>query len=48
MNRNGWALSGLMKTLEMQGKKKEAQDIKTRLEKSWQHADVKLKDGIVI
>jgi tetratricopeptide (TPR) repeat protein len=45
---NGWALSGLMKTLEMQGKKKEAQDIKTRLEKSWQHADVKLKDGIVI
>jgi tetratricopeptide (TPR) repeat protein len=39
---NGWALFGLMKALEAQGKTEEAALAKSRFEKAWATADVKL------
>jgi Flp pilus assembly protein TadD len=39
---NGWALYGLMKALEAQGKTEQAALTKERLEKAWSRADVKL------
>lgn len=39
---NGWSLFGLMKALEAQNKTDEAAVIRTRFEKAWARADVKL------
>jgi tetratricopeptide (TPR) repeat protein len=39
---NGWSLFGLMKALETQNKTEEAAIIRSRFEKAWAHADVKL------
>jgi tetratricopeptide (TPR) repeat protein len=39
---NGWALYGLMKSLEAQNKTEQAALIKSRFEKAWARADVKL------
>ncbi len=39
---NGWALYGLMKALEAQGKAEQAALVKNRFEKAWSRADVKL------
>lgn len=39
---NGWALDGLYKSLEKQGKNKEAEITKTRFEKAWKYADIML------
>jgi tetratricopeptide (TPR) repeat protein len=39
---NGWALMGLMKSCEAQGKAKEAADAKTRFEKAWKAADIQI------
>ncbi len=39
---NGWALYGLLKALEAQGKTEQAALVKSRLEKAWSRADVKL------
>jgi tetratricopeptide (TPR) repeat protein len=39
---NGWALYGLMKSLEAQNKTEQAALIKSRFEKAWSRADVKL------
>jgi len=39
---NGWALYGLTKALEAQGKTDQAALVKERLEKAWSRADVKL------
>jgi tetratricopeptide (TPR) repeat protein len=39
---NGWALFGLMKSLEAQKRAAEAAAIKSRFEKAWAHADVVL------
>jgi tetratricopeptide (TPR) repeat protein len=39
---NGWALYGLMQSLEAQGKKEQAADVKKRFKKAWKRADVKL------
>jgi hypothetical protein len=39
---NGWSLFGLSRSLEVQGKKDEAKQVRARFEKAWQHADVKL------
>ncbi|UCD12696.1 MAG: hypothetical protein JSU88_06380 [Nitrospinaceae bacterium] len=39
---NGWALNGLMKSLDAQGKKAEARAVRVRFEKAWAFADMKL------
>jgi tetratricopeptide (TPR) repeat protein len=39
---NGWSLYGLARSLEAQGKKAEAAEVKERFERVWQRADVKL------
>jgi tetratricopeptide (TPR) repeat protein len=39
---NGWALHGLMTSLQAQGKKKQAAAAGAQLQKAWAHADVKL------
>jgi tetratricopeptide (TPR) repeat protein len=39
---NGWSLTGLAKSLEAQGKSKEATEAKDRLAKSWDQADVEV------
>ncbi len=39
---NGWALYGLVKALEAQGKTEQAAVAKERFEKAWSRADVKL------
>jgi len=36
---NGWALFGLMRSLEMQGRDSEADDVRRRYQEAWQHAD---------
>jgi TolA-binding protein len=36
---NGWSLIGLQKSLERQGKTKEATEVKARLEKAWPNAE---------
>jgi tetratricopeptide (TPR) repeat protein len=40
---NGWALFGLMKALEAQGKTEDAELIRKRFEKAWSLADVKIQ-----
>ena len=39
---NGWALNGLYKALQKQGKAAEAQVVKKRFDKAWQYADTDL------
>jgi tetratricopeptide (TPR) repeat protein len=39
---NGWALHGLAKSLQAQGKTAEAQTVQARLTKAWEGADVRL------
>ncbi len=39
---NGWALFGLAQSLDEQGKKQEASEVRGRFDKIWQRADVKL------
>lgn len=39
---NGWALFGLWKALEAQGKRKDAAMVKTQFDKAWSGADVQL------
>lgn len=39
---NGWALVGLHDALQKQGKDKLAQAVKSRFDKAWQYADVKI------
>lgn len=36
---NGWSLLGLQKSLELQGKTKDAADVKARLDKAWPNAE---------
>ncbi len=38
---SGWSLSGLLDTLEAQGKKAEAALVEARLRKAWRDADVR-------
>jgi tetratricopeptide (TPR) repeat protein len=40
--KNGWSLTGLMQSLEAQGKKEETAQVKVELDKAWAGADVKL------
>ncbi len=44
---NGWALNGLHKSLEMQGKFDEARVIKSRFDKSWQWANITLQGSLI-
>jgi len=39
---NGWSLFGLMKSLETQGRKSEAAQVRARFREAWKHADVEL------
>lgn len=39
---NGWGLLGLAKSLEAQGKKGEAEQVRARLQKAWSKADVEI------
>jgi tetratricopeptide (TPR) repeat protein len=39
---NGWSLYGLSQSLAMQGKAQEAEAVKRRFERAWQHADIAL------
>jgi predicted Zn-dependent protease len=39
---NGWSLSGLEASLERQGRKGEAADVKARLDQSWRAADTQV------
>jgi len=39
---NGWSLHGLMKSLDVQGKQTAAIEVRSRFEKAWAHADLKL------
>ena len=47
LRNNGWALTGLLVSLEKQGKKKEVGVVKSRLEKAWKRADVELENSVV-
>ena len=39
---NGWSLWGLKKSLEMQGKQGEAEQLESRFENAWAWADIEL------
>lgn len=45
---NGWALYGLMQSLESQGRRDEAQAVRTRYEKAWQRADITLTSSRIL
>lgn len=45
---NGWSLFGLYKSLEHQGKRKEAKKIKQQFEKAWKWADFELEESRVL
>lgn len=45
---NGWALFGLMQSLESQGRRQEAQVVRARFEKAWQRADVTLTSSRIL
>ncbi|GAA5520101.1 hypothetical protein Asal01_00031 [Fodinibius salicampi] len=42
---NGWSLYGLWQSLQAQGKKSEADEIKKKFEEAWKYADVKLTES---
>jgi tetratricopeptide (TPR) repeat protein len=42
---NGWALYGLMRSLERQNKTQEAQPIKARFDRVWKNADIQLSSS---
>lgn len=42
---NGWSLFGLARSLELQGKADEARPVRSRFEKAWADADVKLSSS---
>lgn len=45
---NGWALYGLMQSLEAQGRGDEAQAVRARYEKAWQRADLTLTSSRIL
>lgn len=40
---NGWGLYGLMRALELQGRKEEAAQVEARFDEVWQGADIRIK-----
>ncbi len=47
LKRNGWALMGLYRSLEGQGKTAEARDVKKQFEEAWRNATVRLKSSVL-
>ncbi|SIS52494.1 hypothetical protein SAMN05421766_102558 [Zobellia uliginosa] len=47
LRQNGWSLMGLYQSLRLQGKKEEAQTIKTEFDKAWEHADIKIETSVL-
>jgi tetratricopeptide (TPR) repeat protein len=45
---NGWALRGLMNVYEMNGNKKKLQTTKSRFEKAWAFADIKISSSRIL
>lgn len=41
--KNGWALNGLIESLQLQNKHQEARQVKEQMDKAWQYADIQLK-----
>lgn len=41
----GWSLAGLERALMAQGKKRDAETVRRRIEKAWQYADVPVRPG---
>lgn len=44
---NGWALSGLLESLENQNRTDEAEGVKLRFERAWQWANVELQGSLI-
>lgn len=44
---NGWALMGLAKSLNGQGRKKEAAEIQAQFDKAWARADAKIESSVL-
>jgi tetratricopeptide (TPR) repeat protein len=44
---NGWSLFGLEKSLRAQSRNDEADAVRQRFEKAWQHADIQLSQSVV-
>jgi tetratricopeptide (TPR) repeat protein len=44
---NGWSLSGLQASLERQGRRSEATEVKARFDQAWSRADTELAGGLV-
>ncbi|MFM7785120.1 MAG: tetratricopeptide repeat protein, partial [Gammaproteobacteria bacterium] len=40
---NGWALYGLMRSLQLQGREEEAAAVDARFERAWKDADIRIK-----
>ena len=45
---NGWALKGLFQSLEKQGEKQAAREVKRRYERAWQWADAPLESSVIM
>ncbi len=45
---NGWSLSGLVQSLEVQGKTEQASQVRRRFEKAWAQADVQLNGSRIL
>jgi len=47
LRQNGWSLMGLYQTLMIQGKVKEAKEIKKEFDKAWQYADIEISSSVL-
>ena len=47
LRQNGWSLTGLYKSLEAQGKIKEAKKVKLELQKAWENSDFELNSSVL-
>ncbi len=46
LRQNGWSLTGLQQSLELQGKIEEAKSVKKEFDQAWKHADFKIPGAI--
>ncbi|NAS12027.1 tetratricopeptide repeat protein [Poritiphilus flavus] len=47
LRENGWSLMGLYQSLKAQGKDSEADKVKARFDKAWQHADIEIDNSVL-
>lgn len=47
MVENGWALRGLSKALILQGKTEEANNVESRFEAAWKHAEIQISGSVI-